>query len=195
MTADVVCQQGRNLAADGFGIPKGNQNAVPVAQQFLGVPVRRRYDRLSQSKAVGERARRHLGFVEIGRYIDVAHRNEIQKRGLLDKLVEEDDMILDAELAHAGRQAIAIGFALLTHKVRVGRAENDIDSVGARFDDPRHGIEHGLDALVRRQKPERKNDGLSGKAEFRLGIMRFTKRQVRDTVRYDLDFVGRHIMH
>ena len=118
-----------NLAADGFGIAKRNQNATPVTQQFLGVPVRRRYDRLSQPEAVGERARRHLGFIEIGRHIDVAHRNEIQQRGLVDELVEEDDVVLDAELPHARRQAVAIGLALMTHEIRMGRAEDDIDGV------------------------------------------------------------------
>src|SRR6266849_6454581 len=63
MTADVVFQQACNLSAYGFGIPKGNQNATPVTQQFLGVPVGCRYDCLSQSKAVGECARCHLGFI------------------------------------------------------------------------------------------------------------------------------------
>ena len=164
---------------NGFGIPKRNQNAAPVAQQFLGVPVGCRYDRLSQSEAVGECARCHLGFIEIGRHIDVAHRNEVQQRGLIDELVEEDDMILDAELPHARRQAVAIGLALIPHKVRMGRAENDIDGVRAGFDDSRHGIEHDLDAFVWRQETERQNDRLSGEAEFRLGVMRFEERESR----------------
>ena len=60
MTADVVGQQTGNLAAGCLGIAKRNQNAPPVSQQFLGVPVRRRYDGLSQTEAVGERARCHL---------------------------------------------------------------------------------------------------------------------------------------
>jgi hypothetical protein len=29
--------------------------------------------------------------------MDVAHRNEVQQLGLVDELVEEDDMVLDAE--------------------------------------------------------------------------------------------------
>ena len=96
---------------------------------------------------------------------------------------------------HACRQAVAIGLALLTHKIRVGCAKNDIDGIGARFDDSRHGIEHDFDAFVRRQKPERQNDGLSREAEFRFGIMRFAKRQVGDSVRYDFDLASRHVMH
>ena len=76
----------------------------------------------------------------------------------------------------------------------MGCAEDDVHRVGTRFDDPWHGIEHGFDAFVRRQKPERKNDGLSRETEFRFGTMRLTKRQVGNSVRYDLDFVGRHVM-
>src|ERR1700738_263555 len=57
VTADVVCQQAGDLRAHGFGIPKRNENATPVTQQFLGVPVRCRYDCPSQSEAVGECAR------------------------------------------------------------------------------------------------------------------------------------------
>ncbi len=103
-------------------------------------------------------------------------------------------MILDAEIAHACRQAVPIGLPLLTHKIRVGCTEDDVYGVGTRSDDSRHGIEHGFDALVRRKKSERKNDGLSCKTEFRFGAMRLTKRQVGNSVRYDLDFVGLHIM-
>src|ERR1700754_860417 len=39
VTADVVRQQAGDLDAQGFGIGKRNENAAPVTQQFLGVPV------------------------------------------------------------------------------------------------------------------------------------------------------------
>ena len=60
----------------------------------------------------------------------------------------------------------------------MGCTEDDIHRVRTIFDDFRHGIEHGFDALVRRQKPKRKNDGLSRKTEFCLCTVRLTKRQV-----------------
>ena len=173
MSANVVRQQIGDLGADGFDVAEWNQNSAPVGQQFLGVPVRRRNDRLSQSEAVGKRARRHLGFVEIGRHVDVAHRNEVEQRGLIDKLVEENDMVFDAEFLHARCQAVAIGLAFVSHEIGMRRAEDDIDRIRAGFDDFRHGIDHGLDAFARRQETERQNDLLAGKAEFGLGMMRF----------------------
>ena len=62
------------------------------------MPIGRRDDRLAQAETVGQRARRHLRLVEIGRDIDIAHRDEVEQRGLVDELVEEHDMVLDAEL-------------------------------------------------------------------------------------------------
>ena len=195
MTADIVCQQAGDLGAHGFGIAKRNENAASVSQQFLRVPVGCRYDRLSQPEAVGERARRHLRFIEIGRHIDVAHRNEVQQRRLIDELVEEHDMVLDAKLAHARRQAVAICLALMPHKVRMGRAENDIHGVRARLDDLRHGIDHDLDALAWRQQAERQNDRLSAEAEFRSWRDAFRETGSRDSVRDDFDLASRHVMN
>ena len=68
--------------------------------------------------------------------------------GLVHELIEEDDMFANAELFHARRQTLAIGLALLAHKIGMGRTQNDVDRVRAGFHNPRHGIEHDLDALV-----------------------------------------------
>ena len=70
-----------------------------------------------------------LRFMMIGRHVDVARRNEVQQGGLIDELIEEDHVILDAQLAHPLRQAVAIDLALIAHQVWMGRAKNDIDGV------------------------------------------------------------------
>ena len=54
-------------------VAKGNENAAPVGQQFARMPIRGRDDRLAEAEAIGQRTRRHLRLVEIGRDIDVAH--------------------------------------------------------------------------------------------------------------------------
>ena len=76
----------------------------------------------------------------------------------------------------------------------MGCAENDIDGVRAGFDDCRHGIDHGLDALARRQQTERQNDRLAAEAELGLGVMRLEKRKVGDSVRDHLDLLWRHVV-
>ena len=148
LAARFVGQKTGDLAAQGTGIAKRDQNAAPIAQQLLGVPIWCRDHCLSQSKAIGKRPRRHLGLVEIGRHVDVAHRDEVQKRGLIDELVEEHHVVPDTERLHPGGQAVAISLAVISHEVRMSRAENDIDGIWARFYDARHGVEHHLDALV-----------------------------------------------
>ena len=74
-------------------------------------------------------------------------------------------------------------------------AKNDIDGIRARFDDFRHGIEHDLDAFVRRQQTEGQDDHFSGEIEFGLGVMRFEEREIRYSVRYDLNLAGWHVMN
>src|SRR6266511_2442156 len=104
-------------------------------------------------------------------------------------------MILDAELLHARRQALTIGLALIPHEVGMGRAENDIHDARTGFDDAWHGIEHGLDAFVGRQKTERKDDCLCVEAEFHLGVTRPEEREVGYPVRYDLHLARWHVVN
>ncbi len=80
-------------------------------------------------------------------------------------------------------------------EVRMSSAQDDIDRVRAGFDDVGHRIDHRLDALARRQQAERQNDRFSGVAELRLGVMRLQKREIRYTVRYDLDLGSWSVMH
>src|SRR5277367_6535665 len=104
-------------------------------------------------------------------------------------------MIFDAESFYTRHQTVAIGLALLPHKVWMSGAENDVKSVRTGLDDTRHRVEHRLDAFVWRQKTEGQNGHLSGKIEFGLGVMCFKKRKMRYSVRYDLNLASRHVMN
>ena len=137
-----------NLVTDPLRVAKGNEDAAPIGQQLARMPIGRRDNRFAEAEAVGQRTRGHLRFVEIGRDVNVAHRNELEQRGLIDELVEEYDVILDAEFAHARRQALAIGFALVANQIGMRRAEHDIHCIRAALQNRRHGVDHDLDALV-----------------------------------------------
>ena len=110
-------------------------------------------------------------------------------------MVEKDDVVFDVEFSHSRCQIVAIGFALLPHQIRMRGAENDIDGVRAGLDDFRHRIEHGFDALVRRQEAEGQNDHLPGEVEFFLGVMRFEKRKIGYPVRDDFNLASRHVVN
>ena len=75
--------------------PKGTMTPRPSSSNSQRVPIGRRHHRLPQSEAVGQRARGHLRFIQIGRDIDIAHRDECQQCRLIDEPVEEDDVVLD----------------------------------------------------------------------------------------------------
>ena len=68
--------------------------------------------------------------------------------------------------------------ALISHNVRMACAENNIDSVGALFDNTRHGIEHDLYAFVWRQETERQKNCLSSETVFRFGMVCLEKRKI-----------------
>ena len=176
----IVGQQFRDFAADRRRIAKRNQNAAPIGQQFARVPIGRRNDRLAQPEAVGQRARRHLRFVEIGRDVDVAHRDEFEQRGLIDELIEKHHVVFDAECAHARHQALAIGLALIANQIGMRRAEHDIDRIGPRFQDRRHGVDHDFDALVGGQQAECQNDRPAAETELGLGRVRRDETQSRE---------------
>ena len=131
LPANVVGEQFRDFVADRGRVAKRNQNAASIGQQFVGVPVRRRDDRLAEPEAVGQRSRRHLRLVEIGRDIDVAHRDEFEQRGLIDELAEEYHVIFDAKFAHPRHQAFAIGLALVPDQIGMRCAEHDVDRIRA----------------------------------------------------------------
>ena len=191
----VVGQQSRDLAADGGGVGKRHQNAAPVGEQFDCVPVGRRDDRLSEGKAVGERARGHLRLVQIGRDVDVAHRDEFQQRRLIDELIEEHHVIRDADIARARHQALAVSLALLPNQIGVRRAQHNIDRIGAALQDRRHGVDHEFDALAGREEPERQNDGPVAETQPGLDLLGLDEWKVGSAVRDDLDFFHRRPVH
>ena len=88
---------------------------APIVQQLFGMPVGGRHDCFSETEAVGERAGCHLSLIEIRRHVDVTHRNEFQKSGLIDKFVEKNDVVLDAKFFHSLSQGVAVDLALMPH--------------------------------------------------------------------------------
>ncbi len=194
LAASIVGEQFRDFAAGRRGIAERDQNAASIRQQFARVPIRRRYHRLAQPEAVGQGARRHLRLVEIGRDIDIAHRDEFEQRGLIDELVEEHHVILDAEFAHTRHQALAIRLALFSDQVWMCRTEHDIHGVGAALQNRRHGVDHDFDALVGRQQAESQNDGPPAKSEFGLRRIGPDKRSIRNAVGNHLDLVIRDLI-
>ncbi len=195
LPSGIVRQQSRDFSADGLGIAEWHQDAAPVREQFPRVPVGCRDDRFTQSKTVRQRAGRHLRFVEVGRDVHIAHRDEVDQRRLIDELVEKHDMVLNTDRSYACHQALAVSLALASNEVGMCRAENDIHGVGAAAQDRRHGVDHDFDSLVGRQQTERQDDRFAAKAEFILCRIGLSESCVGNSVRNDLDLFLRDAVH
>ena len=79
------------------GIAKRHQHAAAVGQQFLGVPVGRRDDRLAAAERVGQRAGGDLRRFKVRRDVDVGRADELDQLVQLDEPVVEDDVLADAQ--------------------------------------------------------------------------------------------------
>ncbi len=185
----VVGQELCDFDAERGRVAKGHQNAAAVGEQFAGMPIWRGNHRLAEPETIGQRARRHLGFIQIWRHINVGHRDEIEQRLLIDELVEKHHVILDAGLARMRHQALTIGFALIAYQVRMRRPEYDVNRVGPGFQNRGHGVDHDLDAFVRRQQAECQDDSTVDEAKLVLGLVGLDECKLRDAVRDDFDLL------
>ena len=115
--------------------PKGTRMPRPSGQQFPCVPIGRRDHRLAQPEAVGQRAGCHLRLIEIGRGVDIAHRDE---RSSVAWSTNRSRKTTWSSIPSARTRAIRplpIGLALITDEIRMGRSEHDIDGRGAALQD------------------------------------------------------------
>ena len=151
------------------------------------MPIGRRYHRPAEPETIGQRSRGHLRLVEIGRDIDVAHRDVVEQRRSVDEPVEKHHVLGNAESCGAGDKAVAIGLALLAHQGRVSGAEHYIHCVRPRREHGRHGVDHHLDPLVGGEQAKCQDHRPTRKAEPSLGSLRLDEGHIGDAMRNDLD--------
>ena len=54
---------------------------------------------------------------------------------MVDKLVEEYDMIFDTQFPHASYEAFAVDLTMVLKEIRMRCAKNDINSIWTRLED------------------------------------------------------------
>ncbi len=195
LPANTVGEQIRDLVTDRVGIAKWNQDAAPVREQLACVPVGRRDDRLAEPEAVGERTGGHLRFMQIGRDVDIAHGDECEQCRAIDELIEEDDVVFDADRSRPLHELFPVRLAFAAHEVRVRCPQHHVDRFRAAFQNARHGIDHHFDALVGREQAEREHDRFVLVAQGGFRRVGLCESRVGNTVRYDLDLAGGHAVH
>ena len=153
-----------------------------LRHHLLGVPVRRRNDRLAAAYRVGERPGDNLFPAEVRRDVNVTGKEELAELIESDVLVEEDDVVLDALLLDAIFERHAVHFPLAPLDFRVRRAEDDVGDVGKVLCDVGNGVYGVLDALVRADEAERQHHRPPLHLELLLVLRRVDERHVRHAV-------------
>src|SRR5438477_2917328 len=74
-------------------------------------------------------------------------------------------------------------------------AEDDVGGARTRLNYSRHGIDHILDAFVRRKEAEGENNCLSAEAKLCFDLLRFEKWEIGDSMRDELDLAIRHVIN
>ncbi len=168
---------------DGGGITERDEFAAAIGEQFLGVPVRGGDDRVAEAKGVGEGAGGDLGFAKVRSEVNIGGADETHQLFEFDEAVEEDDMLLDAEIGGETFEAPAIGLAFVADQVGVGLAEDDVHDVGEFANDVGEGAEGVFNAFVWREEAKGQEDLFSGDGEFVFVVVGIGERDVGNAMR------------
>ena len=170
--------------------PNGNRRPAALRQQLLGVPVGRRHDRRPRAHRVRERAARHLRFVEVRADEDVGRLQVVAQLVGGDVLVAKHDVVANTQPLGLALQRRAVGLAVLADDGGVGRADDEVDEIGASRDHRRQRPDHRFDALARSEQPERQQHAVTGDAERGLELVLVTRRHVGNPVRDDVNLLA-----
>jgi len=102
-------------------------------------------------------------------------------------LVPKHDVIANADLLGLALEGRAIGLAVLPEDERVRRPDHEVDEIGTGSEGRRERADHGLDALVRSEQPERQQHAMTRHAELGLELVLVARRHVRNPVRDGVD--------
>ena len=92
----IVVQEFNCRICDGGWVLEGNQRPAPIAQEFGGVPVRSRDDRLSGAQGVRECSGYGLCLVAVRRDVNVGRTNQRSHFLRADEPVVEDNVLLNS---------------------------------------------------------------------------------------------------
>jgi hypothetical protein len=107
----------------------------------------------------------------------------------------EDHVLAHAEAVDEPHERMPIRLPVVPDKPRMGGADDEIDHIRVLRHDLRQGLDHVLDALPRREQPEReKHVGIGDSEAFLVGP-RCGEWRVGNAVRYDVDAVACHTVN
>src|ERR1700693_3109476 len=190
MPAVVVAHQGNNFPRDGSSIAEWHQYSSVFGQQFRGMPVWRGHYRFARAERICEGSRRNLLFIQVGRYVQVGGADEFFQILKFHEIVVEDDVLFDLVLLGEHFQAHAVSFAMLAEFIRMGCAQDNINNLGKFLQNLRQGVEHILDALIRRKQAEREKHASPFHSELILEISWIDESNIGNPMCDEVDLGG-----
>ncbi len=182
-----VAQEQPECVRQRADVVERGQHPAAVSQQLLRVLIRRGDDRLPRRQGVGQGARDGLLGGSVRCHEDVAGQQPVHQIGLVDIGIDESDVVLEVELSDALLQHRPVGLAMPPANLGVRGADDDEGRLRHGRDDPGHGLDDQLEALVRAEQPEAEDHGPSGQVEPVLDPSRVDEGQVGHAVRHDRD--------
>lgn len=99
-------------------------------------------------------------------------------------------MVADAKLLGQGPQALTIALAFTAPDMRMRHSGHNIDHFRMASQNRRQSPNYVFDALVWRQKSERKQYRLAFRTKLVFEVVRIHERQIRNTVRDHINLFG-----
>ncbi|MDQ1158317.1 hypothetical protein QE385_002644 [Sphingomonas sp. SORGH_AS 950] len=164
----VVAQQPVDLAREPLDVAERDEHAVIVVQYLGGMDIGGGDHRLADADRIGQRPARDLGGVGIGGGVDIGGLEIFDQVVMVDKRIDEGDIVRHAARLGQRLQPVAIGFALMRDQIGMGRAQHDIEQFGMMRGDGGQRLDDRLDPLVGRQQTEGEDDLAALPAELRL---------------------------
>ena len=188
---DRVGEQARDRARKCGAVAERDDHAMAIGQDFVGVDIGGGDHRLAHRDGIGQRARRDLRRIDIGRDVEVGGLEIIEQVVFLDKGVDELDVVGDPQPRSLRDQAVAIRLAFVRDQIGVGGAQHDIEHAGVRAHDFGQRRDHRLDPLAGREQAEGEDNRAVLPPETRLHHCGVDQRAVGHAMRDHGNPVGR----
>ena len=194
MAAHRIGQKSENVGGECFRIAERRDHTAPLRQHLRGVPVRSGNDRLAAAHRVGQGARRDLRFIAVRGHVHVGTTEELAQFLDIHEPVEELDVLRDAQSRREALERCPISFSVVFLYVGVRHAQDQVYELGVLFHDLRHGGDHVLYALIRREQPESGRNNAALHAELVLVVVGVHEREVGNAVMDERDLPLWHIV-
>src|SRR5579863_6385799 len=159
------------------------------------MPIRRRDHGLARAKRISECSRGNLGFLQIRSNVKIRRPDELGEFLQFYKAVVKDDILFEVFVSYNSLEAEAVSFASSAELVGVSASQHDIGEIGKLRHHLLECMKHVLNPFIRREQSERQQNLPSVYGELALVEIRSNEWHIRNTMRDEIDYGLRSVVH